>query len=435
MTAPPPATLQALTPVLLACTQGNAVGFERLQHIGLPRLLAVASHFLTDTGHAEQVTHDTLLMAWRNAHRQPHSGLSPGHWLFTILGCRLHSQLSALQGDLPPPTPVEGHGPPIVPARIPETRRGPALLEHSKSLPPATPRQALRVRLDQTLKTLRQAERLPLTPTGEAIHPPLYDPSLRRKMLTSGFAYRTKMAFQRTLGRPFEDHLFRRWQARRDRYLALETQGLPRRSVETTLGARLDLMVDPRRLLRAFSYPAGFPDRLQRRKASNLFLWDGDWDLPLHYLADSDRLRFLQDLWHHRLAPEQSASFQRLLTQAERGTPLRSHHRGMLLDTPERILEYLRLYLHYMEDMACFGFDAEAGKDRLGVAVDRHGQLIKLNKGLHRLAMAQVLGLPSVTVRVRSVHRQWWDALTEGAGGDEALERLAQALPDLTPAR
>ncbi|WP_416139005.1 RNA polymerase sigma factor [Halomonas sp. HK25] len=435
MTASPPVTHQALEPALLACTQGDTVGFQRLQQLGLPRVLSVTSHFLAEPPHVEAVVHDTLLMAWRNAHRLADSGLPPGHWLFTILSCRLHNQLSALEGALPPPSPADGQGPPAELERIPAERRGPALWELSQRLPPAAPGQALEARLGQTLQTLRQAARLPLTPTGESVHPPLYDPSLRRKMLTSRLAYRAKMAFQRTLGRPVEDRLFRHWQARRDACRMLETQGLPRRSLETTLGERLDLGVDPRRLVRGFSYPAGFPDRLQRRKASNLFLWDGDWDLPRHYLIDSSQTRFMQDLWHYRLAPEQSATFQTLEARSDQGNPLRSHHRGLLLDGRERILEYLRLYLLYMEGMACFGFDAEAGKDRLGVAVDRHGRLIKINKGLHRLAMAQVLGLPRVTVRVRSVHRRWWNDQTEGASGHEALERLAQALPDCTPAR
>jgi DNA-directed RNA polymerase specialized sigma24 family protein len=435
MTAPPPATHQALEPALLTCVQGDIAGFQRLQQLGLPSLLTVAGHFLAERRHVEAVVHDTLLLAWRNAYRLADSGLPPGHWLFTILSCRLHNQLSALEGALPPASPAEGQGPPAVPERIPAERRGPALWDLAQRLPPAPPGQALQARLDQTRQALLLATRLPLTPTGEAVHPPLYDPSLRRKMLTSRLAYRTKMAFQQALGRPFEDRLFRRWRTRRDACRLLEAQGLPRRSLETTLAERLDLEIDPRHLMRGFSFPAGFPDRLQRRKASNLFLWDGDWDLPRHYLVDSGRTRFMQDLWRHRLAPEQSATFQTLETRRRQGNPLRSHHRGLLLDSRERILEYLRLYLLYMEDMACFGFNVEAGKDRLGVAVDRHGQLIKINKGLHRLAMAQVLGLPRVTVRVRSVHRQWWDAQTEGVGGDEALERLTQALPRCVPAR
>ncbi len=209
---------------------------------------------------------------------------------------------------------------------------------------------------------------------------------------------------------------------------------MPRRSIEAALGDRLDLEVNPGRLVRSLSYPDAFPDRVERRKASNLFLWSGDWDLPRHDLADSSRTRFIQDLWTHRLEPSRSETFRRLEQELEQGRPLRSHHKGMLLDSRERILEYLRLYLLYMENMACFGFDKHEGKDRLGVTIDRHGRIIKTNKGLHRLAMAQVLGLSEITVRVRSVHRQWWQRHAGDAKGRDALERVAQALPECVPA-
>ncbi|WP_445000777.1 hypothetical protein [Halomonas mongoliensis] len=425
---------QALLPALASSRAGEAAGFQGLQRFAAPSLLAVTQCFLSEARHVEDVIHDTLVMAWNNAHRQAASGLSPARWLCTLLASRLHNQLVALEGELPPSSPAEGFGPPSLSDQIPAQRCGPALWQLAQALPPVSPGEALSRRLTQRFHDVSRAPGLPLTPTGEAVHPPLYDQSLRGRMLTSRVAYQTKMAFQRTLGRPFEDYFFRRWQQRREACRMIEAQGLPRRSLETALGERLDIEIDPRRLVRGFSYPEAFPDRLERRKASNLFLWEGDWDQPRHYLMDSGHVRFIQDIWRHRLAPEESDTFQKLETNRLSGNPMRSHHRGMLLDSRERILEYLRLYLFYMEDMACFGFDAGAGKDRLGVAVDRRGQLIKINKGLHRLAMAQVLGLPQITVRVRSVHRAWWNDQTRDCGGREALERLAAALCRCAPA-
>lgn len=413
---------------------GEASGFQVLQRIATPRLLAVTQCFLSEARHVQDVIHDTVVMAWNNAHRQATSGLSPGRWLCDILASRLNNQLVAVEGGLSPFSPAEGFGPPVLSGGIPPERRGLALWQLAQTLPPASPGEALSRCLNQRFHDISRAPGLPLTSTGEAVHPPLYDRSLRSRMFTSRTAYRAKMAFQRTLGRPFEDYLFRRWQQRREACRMIEAQGLPRRSLEAVLGEQLDIEIDPRRLVRGFSYPAGFPDRMERRKASNLFLWEGNWDQPRHYLRDSGRTRFIQDLWRHRLAPEESHTFHDLESRCRSGNPVCSHHRGMLLDSRERILEYLRLYLYYMEDMACFGFDASAGKDRLGVAVDRRGQLIKINKGLHRLAMAQVLGLPRVTVRVRSVHRSWWDSQTRGCGGREALERLVTALRHCTPA-
>lgn len=430
--ASPPS--QALPPALEASRAGDARGFRALQRAATPYLLTVARRFLSEARHVEDVTHDTLILAWQNVHRRAGSGLSPGGWLFTVLASRLHSQLMAEAEAPPSGAAPDGLAPPLMAAQIPAQRQGAALWQLAQTLPPTPPGEALMKRLEQRRWDLQRAPGLPLTPTGETVHPPLFDRRLRRRMLRSRVAYQAKMAFQHAIGRPFEDYLFRRWQRNRAACRTVEAQGLPRRSLESALGERLDIEIVPRRLVRGFSYPEAFPDRLERRKASNLFLWEGDWDLPRHYLIDSGHVRFIQDIWRHRLAPEESDTFQRLEASRLEGNPMRSHHRGMLLDSPERILEYLRLYLLYMEDMACFGFDVGAGKDRLGVAVDRRGQLIKINKGLHRLAMAQVLGLPRITVRVRSVHRAWWDEQTRDCSGEEALERLVSALRRCTPA-
>ena len=47
--------------------------------------------------------------------------------------------------------------------------------------------------------------------------------------------------------------------------------------------------------------------------------------------------------------------------------------------------------------------------------------------------MAQRLGLPSVPVSVKAVHREWWETVTQGATGQEALNRVRAALADCLP--
>src|SRR5690606_31327067 len=100
---------------------------------------------------------------------------------------------------------------------------------------------------------------------------------------------------------------------------------------------------------------------------------------------------------------------------------------------PEKILGYLQIYVDFLDDMAAHGFNPERGKDPVGVAITRDGTIVKVNRGLHRLAMAQRLGLPSIPVQVRHVHRIWWDKVTEGASGDEALAKMAAALKHCVP--
>src|SRR5690606_1036981 len=105
----------------------------------------------------------------------------------------------------------------------------------------------------------------------------------------------------------------------------------------------------------------------------------------------------------------------------------------ILLDTPEKIKTYLRIYIGYLDDMAVKGYVASMTHDDPGVAISREGHILKINRGLHRLAMAQRVGLAQLPVRVRAVHRAWWDQVTDGASGQLALERMCRALKNCVP--
>ena len=432
----------------------DLTAFQRLAQSCLPHLLGLAGHFLEkphpephhlDQHRPDQLTHgeavcrDTLLLAWRNL---PDDNLyaeeTPSQWLYRIFGSVLYNRLLAIHGgESALLTWLESRQ--AAPIAMMDSPTGPRpacfsaiqlaqLARHTTATPPSQ-------QLQQALERLIQAEidqrSAPLTPTGERVHPLLYDPELRGRMLRSRAAFRFKEGFKRCLGRPLEDWLFRRWLNNQPGSAALERQGLPRRSVEAYLDEQLDIEIDPQTLTRGLSYPRSFPDRTQRRKVSNFFLWPGDWDLPTPLLNETSRQHFIDDIWYHRLDLSTSNNYARLLEKLEQGQPLSIHHQGILLNTPERISGYLDHYRLYMEDMSCFGFKAGLGKDRLGVVIDRHGGLIKSNKGLRRIAMAQTLGIQRVTVRVRAVHQQWWEQKTEGTRGKEALHQLSTRIAGL----
>src|SRR3546814_11489335 len=63
--------------------------------------------------------------------------------------------------------------------------------------------------------------------------------------------------------------------------------------------------------------------------------------------------------------------FQKLMARIERGEPWASHQQGVLLNTPEKIRDYLRVYIGFLDDMALNGFDPSRGKDPLGAAIKR----------------------------------------------------------------
>ncbi|GAB2796782.1 hypothetical protein GCM10027040_24130 [Halomonas shantousis] len=272
------------------------------------------------------------------------------------------------------------------------------------------------------------------TPSGEEVHAALYDPHLRWSMLRARWAYVVRESFTARLVRPVEDRLFERWLKQDPPGHQIEAMGLPYRSVSAYLGPALELHVDPQHLVQSLSMKASFPGKRERSRAASAFIWKGDWDLARYDFREGSRYVFIQDIWQHRLDLSRSDAYRQLLQRLEAGKPFRSHQKGILLNTPDKILAYLQIYIGYMESMAGQGFDKGLGKDPLGVVIGRHGDILKVNRGLHRLAMAQVLGLDDIVVRVRAVHELWWESVTQGEYGEPALKRMVQALSECRPA-
>lgn len=435
-----PSSLNAA--IELCAANGDISAYRYLAESWLPILPGLARLYFDkdcreSVEHCEAVCRDTLLLAWRNRRQIPADD-TPSQWLCRIFGSVLYNRLVAVHGGEPDMLQWLGtrHGSPLAMMASPTGPR-PALFggeQLAKQAGNATP-EASSQQLQQQTERLIQAEidqcSAPRTPTGERAHPLLYDPAIRRRMLRSRIAFIFNRGFKRYLGRPLEDWLFRRWLSNKPGSAVLERKGLMRRSVEAYLGDKLDIQLDPYRLQRGLNYPASFPDRTLRRAVSNLFLWSGDWDLPTPLLAETSTQHFVSDIWQHRLNLSNSDSYAELLMKLEQQGQLRMHHQGILLNSPERILDYLNHYRFYIEDMSCFGFKAEQGKDRLGVAIDRNGSLIKIRQGLHRIAMAQTLGIQRITVRVKAVHQNWWQCQTEGAKGKEAMRKLSNSIAEL----
>lgn len=236
--------------------------------------------------------------------------------------------------------------------------------------------------------------------------------------------------FQAVVGTPLEQMIFFLWKRGLYGSSISENLGLPRRVIEQKVGNGLTIYIKPRELIRSTHWN-DLPKR--RRPSSSAFIWDGDWDLRRGDLRYGSRYRFISDLMHHRDDLTQSDAFYRFKADVDKGRPWSSRHLGVLLDSEDRIYEYLNIYLSFIDDMAINGFDQGKGKDDLGVVVSREGKLIKINRGLHRLAMAQYLGLPSIPVRIKAVHRQWWENVTQHTYGIEALEQVVKALQDCQP--
>ena len=269
----------------------------------------------------------------------------------------------------------------------------------------------------------------PRLPLEDMAFRDLLDPRMKWGIRRARLQASLKEAFQRSVGETVEESLFRRWATGKAGCRWAERRGLPRRSIEARLGQALIVHVDPRALIRDFN-AKGIGGK---RPSSSAFIWDGEWDQSRGDLRRGSRYRFISDLDEHRDDLSQTERFRQYRSRLESGHPWSSYQQGILLDTEEKIMAYLRTYLGFLDDMAAHGFNAELGKDDLGVAVTRDGRLLKINRGLHRLAMAQRLGLASIPVVVRAVHRDWWERVVEGERGETALARVAEALQHTTP--
>ncbi|MDI5891861.1 hypothetical protein [Halomonas rhizosphaerae] len=271
---------------------------------------------------------------------------------------------------------------------------------------------------------------LTMPPGGDPAFAPLADSRMYWPVQRARLQWAVRDAFQSFVGIPLERLLFNAWSHGLPGAAQVERLGLSRRVIERELGSGLVARVNPRQLIRSTHW-RGVPKH--RRPSATAFIWDGRWDLRRGDLRQGSRYRFISDLDEHRHDLTGSEAFRYYKAQLEAGRPWRSHQKGVLLDSEARILAYLGVYLSFMDDMAARGFDAWRGKDALGVAVTREGRLLKINRGLHRLAMAQRVGLDSVPVTVKAVHRQWWHEVTAGTTGRAALEEVTAALATCTP--
>lgn len=258
----------------------------------------------------------------------------------------------------------------------------------------------------------------------------LGSPKIRRRVRVARIADTVQRCTQQYLGLPVGHLLLGCWLRGLPGATAIERFGLPRHSLEDHLGAKaLTLLVDPRALVRIVSFR---PRKVEKRPSALAFIWNGQWDLR-RFDVRLDTYQFISEIDENRDHLERTAFFREMMAHIEQGNPWSSHRQGILLDTPEKIKTYLRIYMGYLDDMAVKGYVADMTHDDLGVAISSEGRILKINRGLHRLAMAQRVGLSQIPVRVRAVHRTWWNQVTDGASGQLALERMCQALKDCVP--
>lgn len=279
-------------------------------------------------------------------------------------------------------------------------------------------------------KSNNQKPRAFIGPQADKAFARIAAPEIKYRVLLGHLIYHVRTVLDLLIARPIGALLIRVWLYNLPGASLIEQAGLPRFAIENLLGTKsLILHVNPNELIQFTMHP---PDT-KKKPSANALIWDGDWDLCRVDLRTDYAIKLIQDLDANRNNLENTAKYKELTEQLNAGKPFSSHREGIYLNSKERILAYLQVYLDFLDNMAANGYQPQRTKDYLGVVVSREGRLLKTKRGAHRLAMAQHIGLPSIPVQVRHIHRQWWEQITQNTTRKESLKRLIKQLQKVKP--
>lgn len=256
-------------------------------------------------------------------------------------------------------------------------------------------------------------------------------PELRTRVLLAHLADKVQKGANLLLGEPLSYLYANAWRHNIPGAKTLEHLGMPRTIAAHIIGkTNLVVNIDPRTLVQFTMHPPG----TVRKPAKSAFIWNGDWDLYRIDLRNDYAIKLIRDLDKHRNDLTKTDKYKELIQRIQSGKPFKSHQEGVFLNTPERVIEYLKVYLYFLDNMAANGYEYSRAKDHPGVAISRDGRLLKTKRGAHRLAMAQHLGMTSIPVEVRYVHKIWWNKIiNEALDKTHAIEGLRTAIQQAVP--
>jgi hypothetical protein len=152
-------------------------------------------------------------------------------------------------------------------------------------------------------------------------------------------------------------------------------------------GATLGVKIAPSRVAHKLA-PAAM------RQLKGAFLVEGLGALPMDPI---DRLYTHQDMVeiaHHREDFRATRVYHWFRASIDAGRPVLA--RGVVVDSDDKIERYYRMYLSMLQSMETNGYDF-SGDDEMCFGVTATGDFVLIRRGTHRLATAQILGLPAVS--------------------------------------
>jgi hypothetical protein len=148
-----------------------------------------------------------------------------------------------------------------------------------------------------------------------------------------------------------------------------------------------------------------------RKYARRGAIADGDWDRLGLRFDQTDVYRSFHEHFVQGRAWHQTELYRRVMDEISQGHVRYGCKNSGQYEAKCRALDAM------FEHIRRSGYRAQAGiardeedlykaEDEISVCVGRHGDLL-FEDGRHRLAMAKILGLPRVPIKITMVHKQW----------------------------
>lgn len=212
--------------------------------------------------------------------------------------------------------------------------------------------------------------------------------------------------------------------------------------LEVELGPVLRTEIDPRAIV-DYGLPAykdyqlrrlGRAERRIRKMLSQRsrarLVQERDY-LRLGTFRETETWRFLAELDEANLDWRCVARYRDFRQRIEAGEVVHLRSKRQRMTTVADLEPYFEQYATLLRSMREHGYVATSARDRITILIDARGGIMKETKGRHRLAAAQIVGVPSVPVRISHVHAGWVTAqpgVTRAERTRRAIERALGSL-------
>jgi hypothetical protein len=195
--------------------------------------------------------------------------------------------------------------------------------------------------------------------------------------------------------------------------IKVESARLNQKFAHLKLGEILILEVEPNVIKKTIrkEFQVG-NDMMQNKAFFKWFVIGGDWDTKYNLFQDERNFCEIIDLIEFQDDFRNSNSYNRCILELQNGIPQKGFN-GLPFEKTKDIDDTFIFYLELISSMKINGYLPQKQLSNpkhdsdIGVAISSTGELFHFRTGHHRLAIAQLLNLPTVTVSVQIVHQNW----------------------------